>query len=88
MIKQRRRVNIIERYYPNLASRMKSLLHDESRERVESALYRMGSGVKSIFWYWEINYELQHYREFRTIDLAEGQKLYHEENFDLWPEFG
>ena len=44
--------------------------------------------MKSIFWYWELNYELQYYREFRAVDLAEGQKIFQEEDFDLWSDYG
>ena len=47
----------------------------------------MGHGEKSIFWYWEIDYKLGHYREFQTIDLAKGQKRFREENFSAWPEW-
>lgn len=42
----------------------------------------MGSGSKSIFWYWEIDYELETYRDFKAIDLAEGEVAYREK-FDL-----
>jgi len=87
MVKLRRRGNIIQRYYPSLTSRVKSFFRGKPRERFESALYRMGHGEKSIFWYWEIDYGLQHYREFRTIDLAEGARLFREEDFDSWPEW-
>ncbi len=36
----------------------------------------MGHDSKSIFWYWEINYDLETYRQFKTVDLAEGERLY------------
>lgn len=48
----------------------------------------MGHDSKSIFWYWEINLESGYYQEFRAIDLAEGERIYHEEQFDLWDNTG
>ena len=47
----------------------------------------MGHGEKSIFWYWEIDYQSGHYRDFRTIDLPKGEKKFRGENFDAWPEW-
>ncbi len=44
----------------------------------------MGRGENSIFWYWEINYKLQYYRDFHAIDLVEGEKRFQGENFELW----
>ncbi len=48
----------------------------------------MGRGERSIFWYWEVNHKSQYYREFRSIDLAEGETRFQEEDFDSWPEYG
>lgn len=48
-------------------------------------MYLVGRGEKAIYWFWEINHELEYYREFQTIDLARGQEVYRDE-FDLWPE--
>jgi len=86
MIKQRQQANIIQPYNHGLTSQIKSFFQNKSQEQVESAVYRIGRGEKSTFWYWEINYELRHYREFRAVNLAKGKKLYEEENFDslLW----
>jgi hypothetical protein len=86
MIKQREQAKILERHHPNLASRIKSLFPNKSQNGVESALYRMGRGEKSIFWYWEINYKLRYYRDFRAIDLSKGEKIFRGEDFDLWPD--
>lgn len=46
----------------------------------------MGQGEKSTFWYWELNYELGYYREFRTTDLAKGKERFRAEVFDAWFE--
>ncbi|KAF9443705.1 hypothetical protein P691DRAFT_808464 [Macrolepiota fuliginosa MF-IS2] len=45
----------------------------------------MGNGPKSIFWYWEVDLKEEYYQEFIAADLAEGEKIYREERFDLWP---
>ncbi len=58
-----------------------------STKRFESGLYRQGCGEKSIFWYWEINYELGYCRQFWTTDLAEGERRFQEEDFASWPDF-
>lgn len=93
MIKRRKQANVIQLHRPKWSSRIKSLLRDtRTREHFESAIYRRGHGEKSTFWYWEINYDLGHYRHFETIDLAEGEKRFREEPFDApeWnsdPEF-
>ena len=88
MVKQRKQANIIQRYYPDWSSRIKLLFRNKTPQPLESALYRMGHGEKSIFWYWEIDYKLGHYREFRTIDLEKGEKRFREEDFAAWPEWG
>lgn len=68
---------IIRPYYTT------SSLLDKTQGRVESGLYVVGHGPKSIFWNWEINHDLGTYRQFRTIDLAKGKRVYREERFDL-----
>ena len=88
MVKQRKQANIIQRYYPDWPSRIKFLFRNKTQQPFESALYCMGHGDKSIFWYWEIDYKLGHYRDFRTIDLAKGEKRFREEDFGAWPELG
>ncbi len=86
MVKRRQEASIIQRYHPNLTSRLKSgLFHIQPRKQFESALYRLGRDEKSMFWYWEINYELGHFRHFQTTDLAEGEKRFREEDFASWP---
>jgi len=88
MIKQRERANVIRRYHPNLTSKVKSLFRNKSRDGVESGLYRMGHGEKSIFWYWELNHKLQYYRHFRAIDLVEGERVFREQDFGPGSEWG
>jgi len=86
VIGQDERTGLIQRHHTDFASRLKSLVPRKSDVGVESGLYRIGRGKKAIYWFWEINYELEYYRQFKTIDLAKGQKVYREERFDLWPE--
>ncbi len=82
MVEKREEAGIIQLCRPNTTSRVLS----ELSKPFESALYRMGRGEKSIFWYWEINYKRGHYRDFKTTDLAEGEKRFREEDFASWPE--
>lgn len=88
MVKQRKQTGILQRYRPNWPSRIKSFFCDKYRECFESAVYRVGQGEKSVFWYWEIDFELGHYRDFETVDLMEGERRFREENFDVWPDWG
>ncbi len=87
MVKERKEAGVIRQYHPSLNSRLKSkLFRTKHRKQFESALYRVGRDEKSIFWYWEIDYESGHYRHFWTIELAEGEKRFREEDFGSWPK--
>ncbi len=88
MVKKRKEAGLIQRYHPNLTSRLKSkLFRTKPRKQFKSALYCMGRDEKSIFWYWEIDHESGHYRHFRTTDLATGEKRFREEDFSSWDEW-
>ena len=87
MVKQLEQANIIQRYYPNWSSRIEFIFRSKTQGHSESAHYRMGHDEKSIFWYWEIDYKLGHYREIRVIDLEKGEKRFREEDFAAWPEW-
>ncbi|KAF5353224.1 hypothetical protein D9756_007798 [Leucocoprinus leucothites] len=49
-----------------------------------SGLFIQGSVSKSIFWYWEIDFAAQTYKEVQAIDLDHGMKLFRDENFEEW----
>ncbi|KAF9445547.1 hypothetical protein P691DRAFT_762386 [Macrolepiota fuliginosa MF-IS2] len=85
VIKRWKECGIVQPYYPNLTSRFKSLISKKSQGNFISGLYRMGHGTKSIFWYWEINLKGGYYQEFQAADLDEGDRVYRDERFDLWP---
>lgn len=85
MVKKRQKAGVIQQSRSNLTSRIKSKLF--RKKQFSSALYQIGRDEKSIFWYWEIDHELGHYREFRTTNLAEGRKRFQEEDFTSWPKF-
>ncbi|KAF9445561.1 hypothetical protein P691DRAFT_785082 [Macrolepiota fuliginosa MF-IS2] len=74
VIKQWKECGIIEPHYPNLTSRLKSLIPKKSQSNVISGLYRMGHGPKSAFWYWKINLKEEYYQEFWAVDLDEGER--------------
>ncbi|KAF9454272.1 hypothetical protein P691DRAFT_845089 [Macrolepiota fuliginosa MF-IS2] len=80
-IKRWKECRIAQPYYPNFASRFKSLI-PKFQDKLISGLCRLGHGPKSIFWYWEINFESEYYQEFLATDLAKGERIYREQ-FDL-----
>ncbi|KAF9445558.1 hypothetical protein P691DRAFT_777489 [Macrolepiota fuliginosa MF-IS2] len=84
-IKRWEKCGVIEPHYPNLTSRFKSLVPKKSQGNVISGLYRIGHGPKSLFWYWKINLKEEYYQEFWAVDLDEGERVYRDEQFDLWP---
>ncbi|KAF9445802.1 hypothetical protein P691DRAFT_734370 [Macrolepiota fuliginosa MF-IS2] len=85
-VKRWEKCGIIQPYYPNFTSWFKSFFPRNSQDKVISGLYRMGHGPKSVFWYWEINFEEEYYQDYVAADLAEGERIYREERFDLWPK--
>lgn len=87
MVRQRKQANVIQRYYPKWYSRIRSLFRNKNQERFESVLYRVGQGEKSIFWYWKIDYESRYYTDLQTINLADGEKRFREEDFEMWDEW-
>jgi hypothetical protein len=40
----------------------------------------------STFWYWYLDAEMRYYRDFETVDLAEGEKIFREEDFQAWSD--
>jgi hypothetical protein len=40
----------------------------------------------STFWYWFLDTEMRYYRDFETVDLGEGERIFREEDFRLWPD--
>ncbi|KAF9442347.1 hypothetical protein P691DRAFT_765312 [Macrolepiota fuliginosa MF-IS2] len=85
VIKRWKECGIIRPYYPSIGSRFKSLVAKKDQDKLIFGLFRMGHGPKSIFWYWEVNLKAEYYQDFIATNLAEGEKIYREERFDLWP---
>lgn len=85
-IEEQQQAGIIQPYSPQCSrsSEFKSSLGENQRSKVESGLYLVGHDFKAIFWFWEVFYGRGEYREFRTANLAEGEKIYRRERFDLW----
>ncbi|KAF9443641.1 hypothetical protein P691DRAFT_808682 [Macrolepiota fuliginosa MF-IS2] len=86
MVERMQEAGVIQSCHRSLSSRFKSLFQRGSRDRFISGLYSMGHGPKSYFWYWEVDFDARYYREFRVIDLANGERMFREEPFNLWPE--
>ncbi|KAF5353554.1 hypothetical protein D9756_007788 [Leucocoprinus leucothites] len=45
-------------------------------QHCESGLFILGHDEKSVFWYWEIDFEKKVYREFHAPDLDEGMNAF------------
>lgn len=86
-IEKDQQAGIIRPYSPqrSLFSRFRSLFREKRRNTIESGLYLVGHGHKAIFWFWELNHKHRVYREFRTTNLEEGEKIYYAQEFD-WGE--
>jgi hypothetical protein len=78
------RAQVIQQYHPGSTSLELPLFRYDSDGNALSGLYIKGRGQMSTFWYWFLDPEMRYYREFETADLAEGERIFKEENFDLW----
>ncbi|XP_006455290.1 hypothetical protein AGABI2DRAFT_121219 [Agaricus bisporus var. bisporus H97] len=75
---------VIQRYQPNSTVLGLPLFRCDPNENLLSGLYVKGRGQMSTFWYWILDPEMRYYRAFETVDLEEGEKIFQEENFELW----
>ncbi|KAF7762491.1 hypothetical protein Agabi119p4_9084 [Agaricus bisporus var. burnettii] len=75
---------VIQRYQPNSTVLGLPLFRCDSNGNLLSGLYVKGRGQMSTFWYWILDPEMRYYRAFETVDLEEGEKIFQEENFELW----
>lgn len=55
----------------------KYVFHTEFRGRPHLMVF--GRGAKKVYWYWELDIKLKYFRGYRTLDLAEGDKVFQEE---------
>ncbi|KAF9442926.1 hypothetical protein P691DRAFT_844715 [Macrolepiota fuliginosa MF-IS2] len=69
-------VGIIWTCDPSCISSFMSLFPAETQDQCITGLYHMGHGSRSVFWYWEINVKSGYCQEMRTVDLAEGGRIY------------
>ncbi|KAF7761962.1 hypothetical protein Agabi119p4_9954 [Agaricus bisporus var. burnettii] len=82
-IKRLEEVRVIQRYSPHSTTLEPPLFRSDSQGRLLSGLYIVGQGDASIFWYWYFDPELKFRREFETMDLHEGQRVYREVEWDV-----
>ncbi|KAJ3565696.1 hypothetical protein NP233_g7468 [Leucocoprinus birnbaumii] len=47
-------------------------------------LHSIGSGEKSVIWYWEYDEENNRYYEFRTLDYAKAIRILQSEKYKMW----
>ncbi|XP_006455291.1 hypothetical protein AGABI2DRAFT_121220 [Agaricus bisporus var. bisporus H97] len=75
---------VIQRYQPSSTTLDLPLFRCDSDGNALSGLYIKGRGQASTFWYWILDPEMRYFRDFETVDLAEGERIFREENFELW----
>jgi hypothetical protein len=84
----KKQAGMIKPYHSSFILMVKTLLNRKGlRSGLEIGCYRIGSGHKSIFWYWEMDAEEGLYSEFHAIDLEEGMRVYQQDKLGSWPDF-
>ncbi|KAF9443408.1 hypothetical protein P691DRAFT_842811 [Macrolepiota fuliginosa MF-IS2] len=76
LVEQIQKAGIVQPYHNGFSSQLKSFLHHKSQGQPVTGLYRMGNGLKSTFWYWEIDFKLGHFQGFHAVNLDEGERVY------------
>ncbi|XP_006455292.1 hypothetical protein AGABI2DRAFT_121221 [Agaricus bisporus var. bisporus H97] len=76
---------VIRRHQPNSTILELPIFRCDYDGNALSGLYIKGRGQMSTFWYWILDPVLGYYREFESVDLVEGERIYKEEKFELWP---
>lgn len=82
-IKRLEEVRVIQRYSPHSTTLEPPLFRNDSQGRLLSGLYTVGRDDASISWYWYFDPELKFRREFETMDLHEGERVYREVEWDV-----
>ncbi|KAF7760203.1 hypothetical protein Agabi119p4_10879 [Agaricus bisporus var. burnettii] len=83
-VKHRTKLNLIRPYYLTSLSKCKSyFMRRPFSDGSNSGLYILGRGMKSFFWYWEINLKARCFFEFETCDLLEASRIHREEKDNL-----
>jgi hypothetical protein len=77
---------IIRRHQPSSTVLDLPLFRYDSDGNSLSGLYVKGQGQMSTFWYWFLDPEMRYYRDFETEDLGEGERIFRDEDFELWPD--
>ncbi|XP_006455325.1 hypothetical protein AGABI2DRAFT_209759 [Agaricus bisporus var. bisporus H97] len=75
---------VIRRHQPSSTTLELPIFRCDSDGNALSGLYIKGWGQMSTFWYWILDPEMKYYRDFETADLAEGERIFREESFELW----
>ncbi|KAF7762216.1 hypothetical protein Agabi119p4_8809 [Agaricus bisporus var. burnettii] len=76
---------VIRRHQPSSTTLELPIFRCDSEGNALSGLYIKGRGQMSTFWYWILDPEMRYYRDFETVDLVEGERIFKEEKFELWP---
>ncbi|KAF7762493.1 hypothetical protein Agabi119p4_9086 [Agaricus bisporus var. burnettii] len=76
---------VIRRHQPNSTILELPIFRCDYDGNALSGLYIKGRGQMSTFWYWILDPVLGYYREFESVNLVEGERIFKEEKFELWP---
>ncbi|EKM78447.1 hypothetical protein AGABI1DRAFT_114725, partial [Agaricus bisporus var. burnettii JB137-S8] len=76
---------VIRRHQPSSTTLELPIFRCDSDGNALSGLYIKGRGQMSTFWYWILDPDMRYYRDFETVDLVEGERIFKEEKFELWP---
>ncbi|KAF7762492.1 hypothetical protein Agabi119p4_9085 [Agaricus bisporus var. burnettii] len=76
---------VIRQHQPSSTTLELPIFRCDSDGNALSGLYIKGRGQMSTFWYWILDPEMRYYRDFETVNLVEGERIFKEEKFELWP---
>ncbi|EKM78462.1 hypothetical protein AGABI1DRAFT_129568 [Agaricus bisporus var. burnettii JB137-S8] len=79
---------VMQRYQPSSTTLDFPLFRCDSNGNLLSGLYIRGRDQASTFLYWTLDSEMRSFRCFESADLTEGERVFREENFELWDEEG
>jgi hypothetical protein len=77
---------VIQRYQPSSTSLELPLFRCDPDGHALSGLYIKGQGQMSTFWYWFLDAKMRYYRDFETVNLVGGERIFRDEDFELWPD--
>lgn len=86
VVERLKNLGIIKPYHPRLPSTFASLSNTYSRLKrgKHSGLYELGSGERSVIWYWECDVKERYFHDFQTLNYEDAMRIYEAGKFDMW----